>query len=122
MREKYRTSYQLSFFRVDLTLCKDNNSQSYEVEIEINKLKEELLKGKQIDEMNIRLILDRFIQNIFNMYSVLMPESIAYNAHQEEQINYDIGLNKHLKPEEIKNTFGNYFQNNLFPKDIKPNN
>ena len=122
VREKYRTSYQLSFFRVDLTLCKDNNSQSYEVEIEINKLKEELLKGKQIDEMNIRLILDRFIQNIFSMYSVLMPESIAYNAHQEEQINYDIGLNKHLKPEEIKNTFGNYFQNNLFPKDIKPNN
>ena len=73
-REKYRTSYQLSFFRVDLTLCKDNNSQTYEVEIEINKLKEELLKGKQINEMNI----DRSIQNIFNMCSVLMPEFIAY--------------------------------------------
>ena len=77
-KEKYRTSYQLSFFRVDLTLCKDNNSQSYEVEIVINKLKEELLKGKQINEMNIRLILDRSIQNIFNMCSVLMPEFIAY--------------------------------------------
>ena len=77
-REKYRTSYQLSFFRVDLTLWKDNNSQTYEVEIVINKLKEELLKGKQINEMNIRLILDRSIQNIFNMCSVLMPEFIAY--------------------------------------------
>ena len=49
VREKYRTSYQLSYFRVDLTLCKDDKSQSYEVEIEINKLKEELLKGKQIN-------------------------------------------------------------------------
>ena len=77
-REKYRTSYQLSFFRVDLTLCKDNNSQTYEVEIVINKLKEELLKGKQINEMNIRLILDSSIQNIFNMCSMLMPEFIAY--------------------------------------------
>ena len=76
-REKYRTSYQLSFFRVDLTLCKDNN-RTYEVEIVINKLKEELLKGKQTNEMNIRLILDRPIQNIFNMCSVLMPEFIAY--------------------------------------------
>ena len=122
VREKYRTSFQLSFFCVDLTLCKDKNSQTYEVEIEINKLKEELLKAKQIDENNVRLILDRFIQNIFNMYSVLTSESIAYNAQQEEQINYEIGLNKHLKPEEIKNIFGNYFQNNLFPKDLKPNN
>ena len=122
VREKYRTSYQLSYFRVDLTLSKDKNSESFEVEIEINNLKQELVRGKQIDENKIRLILDRFIQNIFNLYSVLMPESIAFNALQEEQINYDIGLNKHLKPEEIKNTFGNYFQNNLFPKDTKPNN
>lgn len=116
VREKYRTSYQLSFFRVDLTLCKDNNGESFEVEIEINKLREELSRVKPINENNIGQILDRFIQNIFNLYSVLVPESIVYNAQQEEQIKNELGLNKHLKPEEIKNTFGNYFQNNLFPE------
>ena len=116
MREKYRTSYQLSFFRVDLTLCKDKSGETFEVEIELNKLRDELIRVKPIDENNIRLILDRFIQNIFNLYSVLVPESIAYNAQQEEQIKNELGLNKHLKKEEINNTFGNYFQNNLFPK------
>ena len=116
VREKYRTSYQLSFFRVDLTLCKDKSGETFEVEIELNKLRDELIRVKPIDENNIRLILDRFIQNIFNLYSVLVPESIAYNAQQEEQIKNELGLNKHLKKEEINNTFGNYFQNNLFPK------
>ena len=116
VREKYRTSYQLNFFRVDLTLCKDKSGETFEVEIELNKLRDELIRKKQIDENNIRLILDRFIQNIFNLYSVLVPESIAYNAQQEEQIKNELGLNKHLKKEEINNTFGNYFQNNLFPK------
>jgi hypothetical protein len=116
VRDKYRVSYQLSYYRVDLTLSKDKDGEYYEVEIEMNLLKKELVGVKQIDEPKIRVILDRFIQNIFNLYSVLMPDSIMYNAKQEEQINYEIGVNKHLRPEEIQSKFGNYFQNNLFKK------
>ena len=116
IREKYRISYQLSFYRVDLTLSKDKNGEYYEIEIEMNLLKEELVRVKQIDEAKIRVILDRFVQNIFNLYSVLMPDSIMFNSRQEEEMNYEIGKNKHLRPEEIQSTFGNYFKNNLFRK------
>ena len=45
-----------------------------------------------------------------------MPDSIMFNSRQEEEINYEIGKNKHLRPEEIQSTFGNYFKNNLFRK------
>ena len=116
VRDKYRISYQLSFYRVDLTLSKDKDGEYYEVEIEMNMLKQELVGVKQINEKNIRVILDRFIQNIFNLYSVLMNDSIMFNSMQEEQINYEIGKNKHLKPEEIQSIYGNYFKNNLFRK------
>ena len=115
-RDKYRISYQLSFYRVDLTLSKDKSGEHYEIEIEMNLLKKELVGAKKIDEEKIRIILDRFIQNIFNLYSVLMPNSIIYNLQQEEQINYQIGKNKHLTPQEIENKFGNYFKNNLYRK------
>ena len=115
-RDKYRMSYQLSYYRVDLTLSKDKDGEYYEVEIEMNLLKKELVGVKHIDEPKIRAILDRFIQNIFNLYSVLIPDSIAFNAQQEEQINYEIGLNNHFRPEEIQSRFGNYFKNNLFRK------
>ena len=115
VRDKYRISYRLSFYRVDLTLSKDKDGEYLEVEIEMDLLKKELV-GKQIDEQKIRVILDRFIQNIFNLYSVLLPDSIKYNAEQEEQINYENGVNKHLRPEEIQSKFGNYFKTNLFRK------
>ena len=119
VREKYRMSYQLSFYRVDLTLSKDKNKNEeyYEVEIEMNLLKKELIGVKQIDENKIRAILDRFIQNIFNLYSVLMPEAIVYNAKREEQMNNEKSSNKHLNDDEIKSIFGNYFKNNLYKKD-----
>ena len=119
VREKYRISYQLSFYRVDLTLSKDKvkNEEYYEIEIELNLLKNELVGVKQIDENKIRAILDRFIQNIFNLYSVLMPEAIVYNAKREEQMNYEKDSNKRLKEEEINSKFGNYFKNNLYKKD-----
>ena len=45
-----------------------------------------------------------------------MNDSIMFNSMQEEQINYEIGKNKHLKPEEIDSIYGNYFKNNLFRK------
>ena len=115
-RDKYRISYQLSFYRVDLTLSKDKSGEHYEIEIEMNLLKKELVGAEKINEEKIRIILDRFIQNIFNLYSVLMPNSIIYNLQQEEQINYQIGKNKHLTPQEIENKFGNYFKNNLYRK------
>ena len=116
-RDKYRISYQLSYYRVDLTLSKDNAGEYYEIEIEMNLLKKELVGVKQIDEQKIRVILDRFVQNIFNLYSVLMPDSIIFNAKQEEEIKYELGMDKHLRPEEIQSRFGNYFKNNIFPKE-----
>ena len=118
-RDKFRISYQLSFFRVDLTISKEsnNNDYGYEVEIELNKLKSELDKVKKIDEYKIRAILDRFIQNIMNLYSVLLPEAILNNSRHEENLNYELGLNKHLSPQEIESRYGNYFKNNLQRKE-----
>ena len=113
-RDKFRVSYQLSYYRVDLTISKDsrNNEYTYEVEIELNKLREELEGVKRIDEPKIRAILDRFIQNIMNLYSVLLPEAIFFNSKHEKEINY----NNHLSAEEIKSKYGNYFKNNLLKK------
>ena len=118
-RNKFRISYQLSYYRVDLTISKEsnNNDYGYEVEIELNKLKSELSKVKKIDEQKIRTILDRFIQNIMNLYSVLMPEAILNNARHEENLNYELGYNKHLTPNEIESRYGNYFKNNLQKKE-----
>ena len=114
-RDKFRVSYQLSYYRVDLTISKDsknNNELAYEIEIELNKLKTELIGKKNIDETKIRTILDRFIQNIMNLYSVLLPESIYFNSKHDEELSY----NNHLAQEEIQSRFGNYFKNNL-PKN-----
>jgi hypothetical protein len=118
-RDKFRISYQLSYYRVDLTISKEsnNNDYGYEVEIELNKLKSELDKVKKIDEYKIRAILDRFIQNIMNLYSVLLPEAILNNSRHEENLNYELGLNKHLSPQEIESRYGNYFKNNLQRKE-----
>lgn len=122
-RDKFRISYQLSFYRVDLTISKESNSNEYgyEVEIELNRLKGELKDKKIIDDGKIRTILDRFLQNIMNLYSVLLPEAIFNNAKSDEFLGYDLGLNKHLKPEEIKSKFGNYFKNSLMKKKLKNN-
>ena len=40
-RDKFRISYQMSFYRVDLTISKESNKEEYgyEIEIELNKLK-----------------------------------------------------------------------------------
>ena len=113
-REKFRVSYQLSYFRVDLTISKDskNNEYAYEIEIELNLLKSELVGKKVIDELKIRTILDRFIQNIMNLYSVLLPGAIYYNSIHEEELNN----NNHLNQEDIQSSYGNYFKNNL-PKN-----
>ncbi len=117
-RDKFRISYQLTYYRVDLTISKDekSNEYAYEVEIELNKLKNELVGAKIFDEMKIRTILNRFIQNILNLYSVLLPEAIYNNSRHEENLNYELGINKHLTPEEIQSRFGNYFKNNLTRK------
>ena len=118
-RDKFRISYQLSYYRVDLTISKEsnNNDYGYEIEIELNKLKSELSKVKKIDEQKVTTILDRFIQNIMNLYSVLMPEAILNNARHDENLNYELGYNKHLTPYEIESRFGNYFKNNLKRKE-----
>ena len=118
-RNKFRISYQLSYYRVDLTISKEsnNNDYGYEVEIELNKLRSELSKVKKIDEQKVRTILDRFIQNIMNLYSVLMPEAIFNNARHDENLSYELGYNKHLTPNEIESRYGNYFKNNLKGKE-----
>ena len=117
-RDKFRISYQLSYYRVDLTISKEsnNNEYGYEVEIELNKLKEELARTKKIDDMKVRTILDRFIQNIMNLYSVLVTESIINNAKHDEYLVNQLGLNKHLSPNDIQSKYGNYFKNNLSKK------
>ena len=97
-------------------MSKDKNGEYYEVELEINLLKKELIGVNHIDDLKIRAILDRFIQNIFNLYSVLLPDAIDYNAKHEEKLESEIGNNKHFSPEEIQNKFGNYFSNNLIKK------
>ena len=118
-RDKFRVSYQLSYYRVDLTISKDekSNEYAYEVEIELNKLKNELVGAKIFDEIKVATILNRFIQNILNLYSVLSPEAIYNNSSHEEDLNYELGINKHLTPKEIQSRFGNYFKNNLTRKD-----
>ena len=116
VREKFRVSYQLSFFRVDFTISKDSkNNYAYEIEIELNQLKTEL-KKKPINYKTIFLILDRFIQNVHNLYSVLIPRATYENYLANERNGYDIGENKHFRPEEIGNIWGNYFKNNLIHK------
>jgi hypothetical protein len=72
-RDKFRISYQLSFFRVDLTISKESNNSEYgyEIEIELNKLRNQLKGVKKMDQktqITIRTILDRFLQNIMNLY------------------------------------------------------
>ena len=117
-RDKFRLSYQLSYYRVDLTISKESNKNEYgyEIEIELNKLKEELARSRTIDDSKVRIILDRFIQNIMNLYSVLMIESIINNAKHDENLGFNLGLNKHLSPSEIQSKYGNYFKNNLSKK------
>lgn len=112
VRDKFRISYQLSYYRVDLTISKDekSNDYGYEVEIELNKLKYDLVNVEKIDENKIRAILDRFIQNIMNLYSVLLPEAIYNNSKHEDN------FNNHLLPKDIQSKFGNYFKSNLSKK------
>jgi hypothetical protein len=50
------------------------------------------VKVHKIDEIKIRTILNRFIQNIMNLYSVLLPDAIYNNSKHEEDLNYDLGI------------------------------
>ena len=100
-RDKYRISYQFRYFRIDMSITyeKSNNivrEPSYEIELENNKLNE-ILRDKygNIDYDNFALILDRFIQNIHNLYSAADKNII---------------MNKNIN---INNKFENYFENNL---------
>ena len=116
VREKFRVSYQLSFFRVDFTISKDSrNNYAYEIEIELNQLKVEL-KKKPINYDTVFLILDRFIQNIHNLYSVLIPRATYEFYIASERSSYENRENKHFRPDEINNIWGNYFKNNLINK------
>ena len=47
----------MSYYRVDLTISKEpnKNEYGYEVEIELNKLKSELINVKKIDDNNSSL-------------------------------------------------------------------
>ena len=111
-RDKFRVSYQLSYFRVDLTISKDSrntNEYAYEIEIELNKLKTELLGKEGFNEARIRIILDRFIKNIMNLYSILLSKTFCLNLKKDEESRYP----NHLTDKEIQSKFGNYFRNNL---------
>ena len=117
-RNKFRVSYQLSYYRVDLTISKEgtNGQYSYEVEIELNKLKQELI-GQILDEARIdyiKRILDRFLQNIFNLYSVLIQDAIYENSIKEESQSKN---NIHYQQKDIDNIFGNYIKENIKKKN-----
>jgi len=100
-RDKYRISYQFRYFRIDMSITYEKSEKitrepSYEIEIEINKLND-ILRDKygNIDYDNFALILDRFIQNIHNLYSAA-DKNIIINKNNI-----------------IYNKYGNYFENNL---------
>ena len=95
-RDKFRVSYLFSYFEIDLTISKkDNiNEYSYEVEIEIKKLVD-LLKGQNW-EQDLKIIIIRFIQNIINLYTSILPDSINLIDNQERRFN---------------NCYGDYLQN-----------
>ena len=96
-RDKFRVSYQFSFFQIDLTISKNSlepDNYCYEVEIEIKNLVD-LLKGQNW-EFNLRTILMRFMQNIINLYTAILPDSINLIDNQERRFN---------------NCYGDYLQN-----------
>ena len=97
-RDKFRISYLFSYFEIDLTISKSNDSNDYcyEVEIEIKKLVD-LLNGPNW-EFNLRTILMRFIQNIINLYTAILPDSINLIDNQERT---------------YKNCYGDYLQNQV---------
>ena len=81
----------------------------------MNKLKLELNK-KPINYNTVSIILDRFIQNIHNLYSVLDRHVIYENYLKSEKNSYEAGENKHFHPKEIGSKLGNYFKNILIHK------
>ena len=101
-RNKFRVSYQFSFYRIDFTITTSSNESfpSYEVELEINKLKE-LLKENNgaVDFGIISTILERFMQNIINLYTAISPET------------YSTILSKNDNP--FKSKMGNYLEFNV---------
>ena len=101
-RNKFRVSYQFSFYRIDFTITTASNESfpSYEVELEINKLKE-LLKENNgaVDFGIISTILERFMQNIINLYTAISPET------------YSTILSKNDNP--FKSKMGNYLEFNV---------
>ena len=101
-REKFRVSYQFSFYRIDFTITNSSNESflSYEIEIEINQIKE-LLKNNngKINYDEISTVLERFMQNILNLYTATTPESFSFISSKKEN--------------KFKNQFGNYLEHNV---------
>ena len=104
-RQKYRIAYDFNFFEFDFTITKEDNKDNYtyEVEIEFTKLKDELKYFPNIDENNLERILNRFIENVINLYTCFYFEPINDLKKYEEN----------LKGIKINNIFGNYCKNNL---------
>ena len=101
-REKFRVSYHFSFYRLDFTITNSSNESflSYEIEIEINQIKE-LLKNNngKINYDEISTVLERFMQNILNLYTATTPESFSFISSKKEN--------------KFKNQFGNYLEHNV---------
>ena len=98
-RDKFRVSYQFSFFQIDLTISKNSlepDNYCYEVEIEIKNL--DKLIGKNNNwKFDLKRVLVRFIENILNLYTAILPD--CYNLISQE--------------ENFKNCYGDYLQNNI---------
>ena len=98
-RDKFRVSYQFSFFYIYLTISKNSlepDNYCYEVEIEIKNL--DKLIGKNNNwKFDLKRVLVRFIENILNLYTAILPD--CYNLISQE--------------ENFKNCYGDYLQNNI---------
>ena len=98
-RDKFRVSYQFSFFQIDLTISKNSlepDNYCYEVEIEIKNL--DKLIGKNNNwKFDLKRVLVIFIENILNLYTAILPD--CYNLISQE--------------ENFKNCYGDYLQNNI---------
>ena len=105
-RNKFRCSYRFRFFRLDFTIANSSKTggsiRTYEIEVEFDKIHELLAQANgNVYNSDIPVILERFIQNILNIYT---PVSATYCSRITEK-----------KESIFQNQFGNYLEYNYNP-------
>ena len=119
-RKKYRISFKFSFFRIDLSIVnqKENNKQNvmrYEVEIEL-LVKEIVLyyNLKNPEHINsIKILIDRFLQNIISINSIMSNDGLFYYMKTSDWINENKPITNPETNNLIYNKYGDYLRTNL---------